>query len=204
MLAGGCGTVTREPQNLALLKAEIHRYVDSGQYARDVAVVAAEAKAWIERRARQGGARLTAVFDVDETLLMNWPHMSAMDLGYITAEWQRWVDDAKAPPLEPVREVFRTARQAGVDVVLITGRPERDRAATERNLRAVGCGDFAALICRPDAAKGPTAPFKAEQRQKLVAEGRTIIANLGDQASDLAGGFAERVFKFPCPFYLTE
>jgi hypothetical protein len=28
----------------------------------------------------------------------------------------------------------------------------------------------------------------------------TIIANIGDQPSDLAGGFAERVFLLPDPF----
>jgi acid phosphatase len=31
-----------------------------------------------------------------------------------------------------------------------------------------------------------------------------IIANMGDQASDLAGGHAEKTFKLPNPFYLTK
>jgi hypothetical protein len=30
-----------------------------------------------------------------------------------------------------------------------------------------------------------------------------IIANLGDQASDLAGGCAEHAYKIPNPFYYT-
>ena len=39
---------------------------------------------------------------------------------------------------------------------------------------------------------------------KITADGYTIIANLGDQESDLAGGYAEKTFKLPNPFYLTE
>ena len=34
-------------------------------------------------------------------------------------------------------------------------------------------------------------------------QGFLIIANLGDQASDLAGGYAERAYKIPNPFYYT-
>jgi len=31
-----------------------------------------------------------------------------------------------------------------------------------------------------------------------------IIANIGDQESDLAGGFAEKTFKLPNPFYISK
>jgi acid phosphatase len=45
------------------------------------------------------------------------------------------------------------------------------------------------------------ADFKAPQRAQIEQQGYTIIANLGDQPSDLAGGFAERTFQLPNPFY---
>ena len=45
------------------------------------------------------------------------------------------------------------------------------------------------------------ADFKAPQRAKIEADGFTIIANMGDQPSDLAGGHAERTFLLPNPFY---
>ena len=60
---------SREPANLDLLKQEIGRYVEAGTYREDIAAVAAEATAWLERRAAQGGKRLTVVFDLDETLI---------------------------------------------------------------------------------------------------------------------------------------
>lgn len=200
----GCATATREPANLYPHKLEIRAYVARGDYEREIAAVAARAGAWVEERSRQGGARLTVVFDLDETLLFNWPHMSAMDFGYVAREWDRWVEEAKAPAIEPVREVYRAARRRGVEVVFITGRRENARAGTERNLRAIDCADYAALILRPMEEKGTAAAFKTAVRRKLAGEGRTIIANIGDQESDLAGGFAERTFKLPNPFYFSE
>jgi hypothetical protein len=45
--------------------------------------------------------------------------------------------------------------------------------------------------------------YKAPARQKLVEQGYRILLNVGDQNSDLAGGFAERTFKLPNPFYFA-
>lgn len=208
VVAGCAGprVATGEPANLYPHKLEIRAYVDSGQYLRDIAAVAGKAAEWIERRAaqRRSGERLAVVFDLDETLFFNWPYLSRNDFGYIRVEWDRWVEDANAPAIAPVLDVYRKARGLGLDVILITGRTERFRAATERNVRAIGCGDFAALVCKPEGASGTSAAFKTAARERFIREGWTIVANLGDQASDLSGGFAERTFKLPNPFYLSE
>lgn len=200
----GCAAVSPEPANLSPHKQQIRAYVDSGRYIRDLDAVAARARTWIESRAAQGGVRLTVVFDLDETLLFNWPYVSAMDFGYVHREWDRWVEKANAPAIASVLAVYRTARERGIDVMIVTGRTESTRAATERNLRAIACSDYTALICRPDDDKSSNADFKTRIRKRLAHEGRTIIANLGDQESDLAGGFSERTFKLPNVFYLTD
>ena len=46
------------------------------------------------------------------------------------------------------------------------------------------------------------APYKTWVRGEIEAQGYTIIANVGDQWSDLENGYAERVFKLPNPFYM--
>ena len=206
VVLAGCATapVSREPRNLQLAKDEVRAYVAGGGYARDVAAVAVEARGWLEQRAIRGGGRLAVVFDVDETLLSNLPSMEELDFGYVPAEWQRWVEQAKAPALDPVRELFRRARELGMETLVITGRRETEREATARNLAAVGCGDFTVLVCRADSDRGGVAEFKATTRARLAAEGRVIVANIGDQESDLAGGHAERAFKLPGPFYLIR
>jgi Predicted secreted acid phosphatase len=201
---------TAEPRNLGHAKREIRAYVESGEYAADIARVAAEAKAWIEERARvdargiAGPQKLAAVFDLDETLWSNLSEMRTNDFGYLPESWRRWVRRGEARAIEPVREVYRAARAAGVRVFFVSARTERDRAGTMRNLRAIGCTDFEALRLLPNEAKESAAAFKTAERKRIADAGFVIIANIGDQESDLAGGFAERTFKLPNPFYLSE
>jgi acid phosphatase len=203
----GCAFVlAAEPANLDPHKDELRAYVKSGEYDRDIATVAVRARAWLEERAarRSAGERLVVVFDLDETLLSNLPFMLDEDFGGTDAAWDAWMGSGKDPAIEPVRELYRVARRLGVDVILLTGRHARIRAGTEKNLRDIGCAGYAELICRPDDSKGPVAAFKTAERQRLTAEGHVIIANIGDQESDRAGGYAERTFKLPDPFYLAQ
>ena len=193
-----------EPPNLSLLKQELKAYLDDGRYEAGLATVAAEAKAWIEQRAQPGAGQLAVVFDIDETILSNLPHMREMDFGYVPVLWDQWVEAADATPIAPVVEVFRTARRQGVAVFFITGRKTTDAGGTTRNLRQAGLDDYAELYLKPVGFPGTTQAFKTETRSKIAAQGYTIIANLGDQLSDLEGGYAERTFKLPNPFYLTK
>jgi acid phosphatase len=197
---------SREPRNLGLLKREIRVYVESGAYDREVAAVAQAAAEWIGARAaqRKPGERLAVVLDLDDTLWSGWQDMAGFDFGWNGATWAAWVEAAKAPPIGPVREVYRLARRLGVEVFFVTTRTERERKSTEQNLAAIGCRECAALIMQPTGDPRTAAAFKTGERRRLVAEGWVIVANLGDQASDLAGGLAEKAFKLPNPFYLTE
>ena len=206
-LVGLISTVwAAEPRNLSALKQEVVAYVDSGEYAAGVKAAVAPAREYLaERVARKApDERLAVVLDIDETALSNLPHMRALDFGYVPPDWDAWVARGEAPAIVPVLALFHAARKAGVEVIFITGRRERDRPGTEKNLRAAGFGDYAGLWLKPNDAKITTEQFKTETRRKLQAEGRVIIANVGDQESDLAGGFAERTFKVPGPFYLTQ
>lgn len=192
-----------EPPNLFLLKQELKAYIDRGDYDAGIARVAAEAKAWIEQRAAQGG-RLALVLDIDETAISNLRHMREMDFGYVPALWDQWVADADGPAIAPLLEVFRTARAHGVAVFFMTGRKTTDAPGTIKNLRDVGLGDYAGLYFKPNDYRDTTQSFKTATRQKITEDGYTIIANIGDQHSDLDGGYAERTFKLPNPFYITK
>jgi hypothetical protein len=200
------GARLEEPLNLSDAKAAVHAYLDSGAYLREFAAASAEARGWIERRAaaRRPGERLAVVLDIDETVLSNLPHMLEQDFGYVPRLWDEWVDQAAAPALEPMLEVYRAARAADVAVLFLTGRKApRDRAGTEENLRRTGMGEWEALrFAEAGDAHLPTAAArKAAARAAWKAEGWTIIATIGDQYSDLEGGHAERAFKLPNPMY---
>jgi hypothetical protein len=91
-----------------------------------------------------------------------------------------------------------------VAVFFITGRREGedDRNWTIRNLQNAGYEGWAGLSLRPKDDHDPSViPYKSGERAKIAAQGYTIIANVGDQHSDLAGGHAERAWRLPNPFY---
>lgn len=201
----GCATTSTEPLNLTIAKTAVVRYVDSGRYEHDLAVVAKQAQAHVEQRVaqRREGEKLAVVFDIDETILSNLPHMRAMDFGYVPDSWNAWVDRGEGPPIAPVVEVYRTARRLGVDVFFLTGRRQADLPGTLKNLAAIGCGDYRELILKPAGTKRTTGEFKAATRRRIIESGYAIIANIGDQQSDFEGGVAERSFKLPDPFYIV-
>jgi acid phosphatase len=199
----GCAAGPTEPRNLSDLKADLRAYHRSGAYLAEVAAVCREAAGWVERRAPAGG-RLAAVIDLDDTLWSNWPYFEAQDFGYVPVAWARWVEEARAPALAPVASLVRGLPERGVSIVFLTARRERERAATVRNLETIGLAEHGRLICQPDGDERSNAGFKAAVRAELRAEGWSVILNLGDQASDLAGGVAERSFKLPNPVYRTD
>ena len=178
----GRPALASEPANLSYHKQELRVYVDSGEYAQSVAAVALSANKYVARRIARGqakGEKLAIVFDIDETTLSNLAHI--------------------------VQIVYDTAVRAKIDVFFITGRREADRRATEKNLREVGYDTWTKIFYKPETdIMLTTAGFKTDVRRKLTKEGYVIIANIGDQDSDLTGGYAERVFKLPNPFYLVK
>jgi predicted secreted acid phosphatase len=205
-------TVASQPANVGDAKIAALAYHDSGAYDRDLALVAGQASRWIAGRA-QAVARPALVLDVDETALSNWEVLTRDDFGRpvpgpcdpaldTPCGWAAWDLLGRDPAIGPTLEVFRQARAANVTVFFITGRPESQRAATERNLAAVGYGGYAKLYLVPDGGHfASAADFKAPVRAEIEAAGYTVIANMGDQPSDLIGGHAERKFLLPDPFY---
>jgi predicted secreted acid phosphatase len=198
-------------RNLGDLKLQITDYEHSGRYQRDVAAVLSSAEAYVLRRAPLV-RKPAIVLDIDETSLSNWPQIQANDYGRIAngpcniptgpCGSASWVASAQAEAILPTLALFRAAKAKGVSIFFITGRNETARESTEGNLRKVGYDGWTALVMRPAGTSTPSAAdYKAPERAKIAAQGFTIIANVGDQPSDLAGGNAERVYLVPNPFY---
>ena len=109
---------------------------------------------------------------------------------------------AKATAIAPALALYQFARENNVAVFFITGRPERTREATERNLREVGYTEWTKTVLKPNEMKvSSAADYKGPVRCELIAQGYNIVVNIGDQPSDLAGGCAEKTFLLPNPFY---
>ena len=199
------------PANLGDLKQQITEYKRSGGYDRDVATVLENARVYVSRRAPLV-RKPAMVLDIDETSLSNWPEIQANDYGRIAngactlpagpCGAGSWVSSAQAEAIQPTLSLFRAAKAKGVSIFFLTGRNETAREATEANLHKAGYDDWAELIMRPaGTSTRSAADFKAPERAKIAARGFTIIANVGDQPSDLAGGNAEHTYRVPNPFY---
>ncbi len=200
-----------QPANLGDLKADARGYYDSGAYLTDLQQAAWPAIPWINEEAPRV-AKPAVVFDIDETSLSNYTALEANDFGRIITGpcdlpqgpcgLQNWDFLAESSVIPPTMDVFNAAKERGAAIFFITGRPESQRAATERNLAGTGYTGYARLIMEPTGTQYVSAvDYKAPQRQAIEGEGYTIVANLGDQPSDLDGGFAERTFLLPNPFY---
>jgi acid phosphatase len=201
-----------QPANIGDLKFAATDYYNSGAYLTDLQLATAPAIGWINDEAPRV-ARPSVVFDIDETALSNWEAIKANDFGRIfdgtcnelpqgPCGWQAWDLRAQSTVIQPTMDVYSAAKDRGAAIFFITGRPESQRAATERNLRAVGYTGYTQLIMEPTGAQYVSAAdFKAPQRAQIERQGYTIIANLGDQPSDLEGGFSEQTYLLPNPFY---
>jgi acid phosphatase len=201
-----------QPLNVGDAMLAATAYHDSGTYDRDVDLVAQQAAQWIAERA-PSAPRPALVLDVDDTALSNWEVIVRDDFGRpvpgpcdlaldAPCGWAAWDQLGRDPAIVPTLQVFQKARALGVAVFFITGRPENQRQATERNLAAVGYAGYEKLYAVPEGMHFSSATdFKAPVRAEIEQAGFTIIANMGDQPSDLFGGHAERMFLLPNPFY---
>jgi len=196
----------QEPENHKIVVDRLLLYHDSGQYEREIRDVANSARDYLNARVKDAPKedKLAAVFDIDETSLSNWDGLA--DCGFCSYTAQaRLYSIAHDPAIIPTLELFNFAKSKGVALFFLTGRPEGGRALTIKSLNEAGYSGWVDLIMRPDGGKPePARIFKSHQRQLITDKGYRIVLNIGDQASDLAGCCAERIFKLPNPFYLID
>jgi acid phosphatase len=204
------GFVFAAPVNMAYTKAKLENYYDSGNYYTQVDAVVQKAKSQLQRAvANKPTTKLAIVIDIDETALSNYNQISALysavgnvgDLpnsNMLKTINNPFVDQA----IPPVLSLYKQAVANGVTVFFLTGRYEYDRAGTVRNLKHVGYTKWKQLILRqPDQYHIPASVYKTAARKKIEAQGYDIVVNVGDQYSDLRGGYADSTYKIPNPFY---
>ena len=191
-------------------QAAIERYISSGRYDAESRDVVARAQAYMEKRAPVA-TRPAIVLDVDETSLSNWPAYRVNGWARIAAGpcdldrgpcgIRAWQAMAASKALPWTLQLAHRAAALKVAVFFVTGRPSELRDATERNLRQEGYEPTAVILFPPGATFKSAVDFKAPERHKLAELGYTILLSMGDQESDLRGGYAEKTFKLPNPVY---
>jgi acid phosphatase len=214
--------------NIDILKSQLLEYKQgkdgkAGNYEGDVKQVFEKASTYVQQRVAEAkrspeeGKALAVVLDIDETSLSNWPNLKANNFGFIkggpcfeepnlSCGFDEWILKGSAQAIPPALKFFADViKTKSVAVFFITGRRHSQRSATLSNLDSEGFRGFAGLKTRPDDDHDKSiVKFKSDQRKAIEADGYKIIASIGDQESDLAGGAAECVFKVPNPFYFIQ
>lgn len=196
-------------------------------YAKDLARIDADAKRSIDKAARGAhhhghhGSRPAVVFDIDDTLLLSLDYEKKNNYGYNSATWAAYVNQADRPEVFGSPELVRYAAKKGVTVFYNSGLNEAQRSAAVENLKKVGADvnlDAAHMFLKdadnppaylsdcatPGAWKCTTVQYKSGTRKHIEDLGYDIVANFGDQYSDLDGGHADRTYKLPNPTYFVS
>ena len=201
-----CGAFAT-PQNLSVAKQKVKRYVASGRYMHDMTLRYARAQRYLAKRIRENNAsrtkkKLAVVLDIDETLLSNYPDMVKADFGGTMSQMDRVMAEAHDRAFAPARRFYHYAVRHNVAVFFVTGRNEFLRAATVKNLRKAGCTTYRRIYMLPNHVIPKTViPFKSAMRRRIEKQGYDVVLTIGDQYSDIKGGYADKGVKLPDPFY---
>ncbi|WCH92100.1 HAD family acid phosphatase [Streptomyces moderatus] len=156
--------------------------VDYDTWQKDCQAVMNQALPYLKQRIAdtKPGEKQAVVFDIDNTTLET-------DFGFSYPQ----------PANKPALEVAKYAQEHGVSVFFVTARPGIIAGVTDYNLKYVGY-KVSGLYVRGffDLFKN-VADYKTAQRVDIENKGYTIIANIGNSATDLSGGHAEKTYKLP-------
>ncbi|MGP3953688.1 HAD family acid phosphatase [Streptomyces sp. 7N604] len=183
--ASAAATATAAPNGAAQLSRPPAVAADSGvdydTWRRDVERVIAEARPYIEQRTENSQEEKQAiVLDIDNTSLESYFH--------------------PLPPTQavaPVLELSKYAHSRGADIFFVTARPAILQPVTKYNLESAGYPVTGLYERGLIDLFAEVSAFKTEQRAAIEKQGYKIIANIGNNTSDLVGGHAERSFKLP-------
>ncbi|GHA72199.1 HAD family acid phosphatase [Streptomyces termitum] len=183
LVLGAAPTAAAADPDTHLASTAAVQGVDYRTWRADVAAVVAQARPYIEERAgNAGGEKQAIVLDIDNSSLETDFHPF----------WE-----LPTPAIPEIRTLVDDAHARGVAVFFVTARPGIIHSLTEWNLKKVGYPvDGLYVRSLPDLFAEVSA-YKTEKRAEIEAKGYTIIANIGNNTTDIVGGHAERAFKLP-------
>ncbi|MEU6140251.1 HAD family acid phosphatase [Streptomyces sp. NPDC047081] len=158
--------------------------VTEAQWLSDVAAVTGPAQTYIDGRAaaNTSGAKQAIVLDIDNTSLETYFEGAG----------------TSTPATPPVLALAQDAHAKGLSVFFISARSNLFNSITKSNLTSVGYtvdGLYARTVAQ--MLTESVADFKTSQRKAIEANGYDIVANIGNNTTDLTGGYADATYKLP-------
>src|SRR6476661_3271451 len=172
-------------------------------------------------QARRHHQQPAIVFDADDTTLWTY-QMEVGDMKFVFTPTAQapWVNEERFPAVPGMVDFVNDAQAMGFTIFGLTGRSDSQKAHTVSNLAKVGYTAFPAsrFFTKFDSGATPpsylsptwcsaypkctTVEYKAGTRRHLEKDlGYDVVLNVGDQFSDLQGGYADHYLKLPNPTY---
>ncbi len=219
---GDTTTTIPAPGTSTVPATTIHTFDPNGAYARQVEGIAADAGRTLAHH-QKNNPRKAVLFDVDDTTLNTYSYEIFSNFVYNPATNGDFVlaaDPQVFPAVPGMVDLEKKAEAHGYDVYFLTGRPLAQKPATVTNLERAGYDVNPDHVFTKDATAQTepwlascvdpttqkftctTIQYKSMTRQYIEQHlGADIVANFGDQFSDLKGGFADSTYKIPNPMY---
>ena len=204
-------------------------FAPDSNYAKEAQKVAASGTRWISAPHHTNKTK-AILLDVDDTSLATWNYEIFSNWAFNPTTNADFVLNQRFPAVPGMVDLVKTAEREGYAIFFLTGRGAAQEQATLGNLTSDGIGVDAGypkptdlrngedgLFTKPAVADYPdylkaacagdpngsctTIHYKSATRAHIESLGYDIVANFGDQFSDLKGGFADRTFKLPNPNY---
>ncbi|MGW2024528.1 HAD family acid phosphatase [Streptomyces decoyicus] len=190
-------------------------------YARQVRGIEAKARTYLtkalarhDRAGKQSEQPKPAiVLDMDDTTLLTYNYELQVGFHYTEESQDKYLAHTDMDPVFGMNRLVNWAHAKGAEVFFLTGRKEAQRDWSVRNLKNVGYGvplDRRHVYLKnkenppaylPCGATCTTVEYKSGTRKHIESLGYQVVANFGDQYSDLSGGAGDRTFKLPNPMY---
>ncbi len=173
-------------------------------FRQQFADVVSQAKQDLRRKAFwRWNRKMAVVLDLDETLMDNRAYFARHKV-YEPDRWHQWVLKAEASAIPETLDFVKWLDRKDFKIYFISGRKEKERAATLANLKAMGVSEVDGVYLKPDDYdKASAANFKVAARKEIEAKGYDITVVMGDQCSDLRGGYGsgDELYKLPNAIY---
>ncbi|GEB51153.1 HAD family acid phosphatase [Streptomyces cacaoi] len=189
-------------------------------YAKQVRSIASDAQDALARDLKRHGKgghknkkKPAIVLDVDDTTLLTYNFELRIGYDFDQKAQDEYLRTTDMDPVFGMTRLVNWAHKKGVTVFFVTGRKEYQRDWSVRNLKKAGYRvpvDKAHFYLKDEKNPPPylecgndcnTVEFKSGTRKHIEEQGYRILANFGDQYSDLKGGYAGRRVKLPNPMY---